>query len=326
MALTGYAATHVDSIPVPGGTALEEVVHFADTISARMLFESPELAATGAEQLMTAGQSHGGLTDQDRALVHAVTKHGFGNISLKLQHDNPELAQKLDSVRLSPQQRDAVLGVVRHMSDNRVQSIGVELATILREFMNTTSDRDGVKVRILESLRPKLTELRRLRDEVVPEALRGQNTNSNGLRLSLNPDRMRVVKTFTGGWKFEYSMSTPARLGSEGVASVVERRRRLRGAGARELQEQEDERKRFAIAGGVVEQARVVLDLFKEILGKGGDQVEVPSWVTSLDGHKAPFFSDLVGCVMSGFGDLPHMISCPMKFASAGIDVFASID
>jgi len=327
VALTGYAATHVDGIPPPGG-ALEEVQHLAGTISARMLFESPELAAMGADQLMAAGQRHGGLTHMDRSMVHAVTKSGFGNISLMLQSKNPELARKLDLVQLSPQQREAVLGVVRHMSDLRVQNIGVELATILREFMNTTSDRNVVKVRILESLQPKLTQIRRLRDEVVPQALRDptQEPDSHELRVTLNPERMRVVKTFTDGWKFEYSMSAPARLSSSsGPASAVVQRR-LRGGPAGSSEHEENEKKRFAVAGGVVEQARVVLDLFKEILGKGGEEVEVPSWVTSLDGHKAPFFSDLIGCVIDGLGDLTHMISCPMKFASAGIDVFSSIN
>mmetsp|Transcript_125091 Transcript_125091/g.324948 ORF Transcript_125091/g.324948 Transcript_125091/m.324948 type:complete len:403 (-) Transcript_125091:257-1465(-) len=320
VALTAYAATHVSEIPPPGG-ALAQVQHFADTISARMLLESPELAAIGADQLMAAGQRHGGLTHADRSMVHTVTKYGFGNISRSLHVRNPELAQQLDSVRLSPQQRDAVLGVVRHMSDLRVQNIGVQIATVLREFMNTTEDRDGVKVRILKTLNPKLTEIRRLRDEVLPEALRGSGSapGSHGLRVTLNPERMRIVKTFTDGWKLEYSMSAPARL------SQQTQRRRLRG-GADAATHEDDQGKRFAIAGGVVEQARVVLVLFKEILGKGGQNFEVPSWVTSLDGHKAPFISDLIMCVHDSFGDLAHMIGCPMKFASAGLDVFSSID
>mmetsp|Transcript_71329 Transcript_71329/g.204664 ORF Transcript_71329/g.204664 Transcript_71329/m.204664 type:complete len:132 (+) Transcript_71329:867-1262(+) len=130
---------------------------------------------------------------------------------------------------------------------------------------------------------------------------------------------MRVVKTFNNKWNFEFEVSRPQRIEPSSLPVLGRRLRGEEGAA-------EDEKKRFAVAGGVVEQARVVLDLFKEILSQGGGaDFEVPDWVTNLNGKQSSFFSDLMHCVINGRGDLPHMIACPMKFASAGFDVFSSI-
>jgi len=291
-----------------------------------MLLESEELAELAAEQLMKSGALH----PADRPMVHSVASLGFGNISAMLGKGAPAAARRLDTYYLTEEQKAAVFGVVRGMGDRRVQSVGEEMTASLKNFLSTNAaDRGSMKNFIVGSLQPRMGEIRQLRDQVIGAPLRNLEDKDDPARhfgLELNADRFRVVSTWSDdddGSKWEFDMSAPQR--SE---TILARSRRLsRGpsdAESRRLLEHES--KRLGVAGGIVEQAKVVLDQLKAITGETGTDIDVPQWITTLDGHVKPFISDLFECVMDHLGDATKMIACPMKFASAGIDVLAGVE
>jgi len=317
--LTAWAGHTVVSVPPPGARDDRETGSWEPPpeqtpthLTARNLLESAELADVATEQLMAAG--HETLSPEDRRMVHAVARAGFGNISLMLQSREPATARRLSSFQLTEEQKLSVLGVVRHMGDPRVQQVGRELTKALRDFLGTSSTdhRADMELHIRRALQPRLAELRRLRDEVMASPLpRSAGQLGGRWGVAINPDRMRVVKTFDNKWKFEFDMSRPQR-----TMKVLPRRR---------LAEGKEDAKPYGVAGGVVEQARVLLDQLQAVLSRFDIETEVPGWVTSLDGTSRPFLSDLLRCVRDSMGDTALMIMCPMKFASAGIDVFSSL-
>jgi len=207
------------------------------------------------------------------------------------------------------------------MGDPRVQQVGVELAGAIRDFLvapgiPATSDNFGVHIQ--RTLQPRLAELQQLRDEVIPAALRDpSNLHTGHWGVALDTQRMRVVKTFNHAWNFEFEMSRPQR--TDGLSAVP---RLLRDDSADSAFAST---KNYGVAGGVVEQARVVLDQFHTVLGKFGIETEVPAWVTSLDDKPKPFSMELLHCMKDSLGDTAKSIMCPMKFASAAIDVFSGI-
>lgn len=316
VALTAYAGYRVLNMPPPG----EEQSFIPTThrpaslmpagLSARELLESPELAELATQQLMEAG--HEALRDTDRHMVHAVARAGFGNISLMLRDRAPATARQLSSFQLTAEQKRAVLGVVQNMGDSRVQGVGRELSQALRAFLSTSpaDGRAAMEKHIRRELQPRLRQIRQLRDEVIPAPLRRlDDASSSRWGVNLDTESMRVVKTFDNHWELEFDMSRPKR----GERAL------------RRLAPEERLSKQLGVAGGVVEQARVLLEQLKAVLGQFGIQAEVPAWITSLDGRQRPFVWDLLRCLEDSAGDVALAISCPMKFASAGIDVCSSI-
>jgi len=317
--LTAYAGYHVLRSPPPGAdehrfrppTSGHSVLT-PTGVTARKLLESQQLTAIASEQIMSTGNA--ALNDDDRQMVNSVTSAGFGNLSLMLDRRAPEIARRLSAFRMSEEQTSSVLGVVRHMSDARVQNLGRELTHALREFLHTlpTGNRANMEMHVRQALQPRLEKIRRLRDEVIPPSLRRQK--ANGIQqwgLSLNTDQMRVVKSFNNEWQLEFDMSRPKRISGHEQRRLTEKTT-----------------KPFGVAGAVVEQARVVLDQLKAVLDQFGIQAEVPDWVSSFDGSPRPFLWDLLTCVEGleeTVADVSLAISCPMRFASAGLDIFANM-
>jgi len=304
------------------GSARRQDVAIPPASSARKLLESPELVDVAVDQLFAA--AGGALGPGDTAMVRDVVAAGFGNISLALTHRSPKAAQQLDSFQLTEEQRRAVLQVVGRMGDPRVRAVGAELADSLRAFVSSSPwDRESMKREIQQSMQPHLPEICQLRDEVIPAVLQQQPSHAGGVaatwrggRVALDPERMRVVHTFDGHWKFEFEMSRPRPL-NDREFETGPRRLAADGAGA--------SAKSFGVAGGVAEQARAVLVQLRTILKKFGIDMEVPQWITSLDGKMEPFLSEILNCAMNAQGDEAKLISCPMKFGSAGMDVFAAL-
>mmetsp|Transcript_55759 Transcript_55759/g.143686 ORF Transcript_55759/g.143686 Transcript_55759/m.143686 type:complete len:379 (+) Transcript_55759:62-1198(+) len=304
--LTLYAGIQVLAAPRPAEPGLPT------DVTARMLLESRELAEVATEQLMAAGS--GALRPEDRPMVHAVASNGFGNISALLQRGAPEAARRLDTFYLTKEQKEAVLGVVRGMGDRRVQGVGRELTSSLKHFLSTSAtDRRSMKNYIVGNLQPQLGQMRQLRDEVIGAPLRNLREASRAGRrfgIALNPEELRVVSTYRDDWKWEFDMSPP----------VLAESRRLSQGDAPE------HTKRMGVAGGIVEQAKVVIDQLKAMTGDAGMDMEVPAWVTTLDGNVKPFLSELFECVVDHMGNAEKVIACPMKFASAGIDLLAGVE
>ena len=139
---------------------------------------------------------------------------------------------------MSEEQTSSVLGVVRHMSDARVQNLGRELTHALREFLHTspTWDRANMEMHVRQALQPRLEKIRRLRDEVIPPSLRRQK--ASGIQrwgLSLNTDQMRVVKSFNNEWQLEFDMSRPKRMSGHEQRRLTEKATKPFGVAGAEI-------------------------------------------------------------------------------------------
>jgi len=281
-------------------------------LNARRLLESRELAGIAADQIIE--ESNGALTDGDHDRVTDFAHARLGNISSMLFHRSPVLARRLDAFELSKPQEDAVLRVVSHMSDHRVQNVGLYLSKVVHEFVTQPVEKDSANMQlqdhIVQRLQPRLAEMRQLRDEVMAPELRRQTAGGPSLDVAMNANNLRVVRTFSNKWKFEMDVSRPE-FSKEG--------RRLE----RKLSELDLQR---GIASGLAEEATVALQQMSTLLGMFGIDVEVPSWISTL-GDEGDFLSQLLHCGMQGLesSDASALIRCPMKLASAGVDVLASI-
>lgn len=313
--------------PASTGTASPHAL-LATPTTARMLLQSPELADVAAEQLQSAS---GHLLADDISMVRAIAAAGFGNISAKLKSMNPEVASQLDSFQLTSEQHLAVVDLLKQMSNSHLMKVGEELARSLQQFLSSApnfSKVESVKLHLSNTLTPRLPELRRLRDEVIPTPLRRLRRVSgvgeavvDSMGLTIDAEHMRLVSSFDNSdWNVEFGMTRPER--NEGKRHLDQ----ADGPTAFLLDDFSLQNlKHLGVAGGVVQQAHVILDQLKNLMAGYGIDVQVPSWVSSLDGQPKPFVFDLLSCTLDSGGSLDQMITCPMRFASAGIDILSSL-
>lgn len=165
-------------------------------LSARELVEGDELTTLAASRVQAADPQFSELEGPDRVREHVAA--GFRHAA--------SAAPKLNSVQLTLDQKDAVLHVLRDMSDNpRLHSTGLFVARTLQEGHRTAADKQGVARFVLERLQPRLPEMRQLRDEVIPATLR---SGQNGV-LTLDSEKLRFVETLGDRWNFELDASMP---------------------------------------------------------------------------------------------------------------------
>lgn len=274
----------------------------AGEVSARMLLQSRELAEVAARQIIDS--SHGLLDSVDEGMVHAAVAGGLRNISLILPQRSPEVSRQLDSFQITRDQKEALLGVVGHMSDRRVQNVGLELAEVVWEFLSVSRDREGMKQHIMKRMRPRLAELRKLRDEVYPAVLRRASAAGKPFGVDLDPDQLRVVRNLDR-WHMELDVSRPTAT------------RRLLGAVG-------PEEKRIGVFGGLREETRVVLDQLHSLMQAFRVKIHEPEWISSLL-EEDNVLGELIRCVTGGGDEARRLMMCPMKLASAGMDVMSSM-
>lgn len=115
-------------------------------ISARMLFEDPEVKEVATAQVMRAG--NGVLGPEDESLVRKHVHEGFSRFADEVRTLDPATYRILEEVQLDPEQRRAVLRAMSLATDPRVQRLGLEVANAVRES-GKTEDNDALQKRIL---------------------------------------------------------------------------------------------------------------------------------------------------------------------------------
>jgi len=197
------------------------------------------------------------------------------------------------------------------MSDTRVQSLGVELAGAVREFLLVPGDVKQMQLKIASAMQPHLGKIRKLREEVIPGVLRHGSSSAGGaLDVNIDTQSLSVVNTFQNSWHMEFQMSRPLQTA----------RRLLLGSAPPQV----DYEKSVGIAGGIVEQTRVVMKALNTVMDKYNINLQVPPWVTQAEGQPN-YAEELLGCMVANTGDMTKSIHCPMKFGSAGIEVLSSV-
>mmetsp|Transcript_56068 Transcript_56068/g.121241 ORF Transcript_56068/g.121241 Transcript_56068/m.121241 type:complete len:556 (+) Transcript_56068:59-1726(+) len=165
-------------------------------LTARELLRSPLLVEAATDQLIA---THGnGLHPSSRPFVRKAVVRGLQNLTDSLAQESPELLRRLELLQLSQTQVEAMLRATRNAADPRVQQIGQDVARLVAKSASLHEDREGLKRRLLQEFGPRVAEIQRLRDELLPAELQ---RGPPGRRLMLDVEKMDLIKTF--GHSFE---------------------------------------------------------------------------------------------------------------------------
>jgi len=260
-------------------------------LSARRLLESPDIHEVAADNLMSVGR--GVLGPGDRRLVRATVAESFRRASSALPQNAPSAAAALDSIQLDEQQQRAVLHALRLIGDRRVQSIGLDVAVAIHE--SPSKEQWVIVDHIHRRLRPRLGEVRRLHDELIPISLRGLVSSAHHWDLTLAPANLQSMANVTG-W----------RLG-----------RGLRAGAPAE--------KPAGVLAGAREEARYLLDVLRLT---ASFLVEGDASVSGALAHALDLGAERVSCQAEppqGPGHTARALACPLKFGTQGVDALRAI-
>mmetsp|Transcript_57414 Transcript_57414/g.124210 ORF Transcript_57414/g.124210 Transcript_57414/m.124210 type:complete len:402 (-) Transcript_57414:98-1303(-) len=164
-----------------------------NSVSARALLESQHLSNVAADQMIRV--AHLNVDPKKRGEMRESVSKAFKEISHKLEQQAPDAARQLEELKLKPEHRRVVLNAMQHLSDRRLMHVGLDVALAIQEAKD--QDAEGVKRHIQEKLRPRIAELRALRDEILPEGFHGKGSWDN----VLHPKEVRLLKSFGENWR-----------------------------------------------------------------------------------------------------------------------------
>merc|ERR1712130_950772 len=133
-----------------------------------------------------------------------------------------------------------------------------------------------MKGKVVERFQPRFSEIRQLREEIIPSALR---ETDDGWGVPIDPEQMTLMKTLPSNWKVEVDMSP-----SQG--------RRL-ALGSKEIKIEDA----FGIITAFAEQARIILDQMDRMSRIWGHELNIPGWSRSLVGL-VDLGSGMISCMM----------------------------
>merc|ERR1712032_1418587 len=172
-----------------------------NVMSARALLESPELTDVATDQIMEVGRKH----PSKRQRVKAIVAEGFRNVTASMKKNDPVGFEKFAAFQLTQEQRAALLQILPRMTDIRVQNVGRDVAQAIVYGKSRTE----VKHNLMSTLQPHLAEIRELRDELIPAALRDSPDETHNWHISFDPERMRIMKKIPSEWNMEIDISRP---------------------------------------------------------------------------------------------------------------------
>mmetsp|Transcript_86517 Transcript_86517/g.242267 ORF Transcript_86517/g.242267 Transcript_86517/m.242267 type:complete len:465 (-) Transcript_86517:148-1542(-) len=320
--------------------------------SARALLESQGMIDVATSNIMkTSGKL---ISPRHEEQVRGMVAGGLKNITNRIRIGNPEAYEQLNSLFLTTEQRHGVLHVVGHMSDPRVQQIGFEVAKTVKEGMHEGPE--GVKRRLVQRFKDRAPQLKQLRDEIFPAALR--RLEGTDRHPGFDPDSMRIIKDFPQSWKLEQganrpaprllvddwdswgedSMSSSRNSGSSSRSSMHTQSNPsssgdISQSGKRGSMLSDDDMQGMStklteglgVVAGLVEQCRVFLDQIDFCGESFGVNLKIPYWAKSLVGGLS-FVTELSDCVSRADDNQVKMMMCPMKYASAFTDFMSMVD
>merc|ERR1712113_65871 len=157
-------------------------------------------------------------------------------------------------------------------------------------------------------------------------------------QLTVDADRMRLVRNSHDSWDFEVSIENPTgRRLLDDAFNLDNTAAASNGADITETNpgstitsvDMDGMSSKFeealGILCGMLEQTRVALDQI-DFVGESFDvDMKIPYWAKSLVGG-LDFVSELADCVMRGETNEVKLMMCPMKYASAATDFLESVD
>lgn len=296
---------------------------FAAPGSVRSLLESPSAVEVATRQLMEAGRRERiSLPKEDS--VRASVEETFRNMSLHLQATWPRGAQ---APVFDGRQSKVVLDAMRRLSDVRFQRIGLEVARAVKE--SAEGDTEGMRRRILERLRPRLPEIRQLRDEVIPAELR----NEAGVRPRrwgslVHPSRERLLRSFDDAWAERLEAHAAAQ--AEGPQADT---RRLQTSSyttpppGTATPDPQAAAHNWELMSSVLSEGKMLLDQFKVFVMIFGANMDLPEPVkVMLD--SSGYFVQLAECglgsVLQGMS-VAAMMMCPLELGEQGMEAITQV-
>lgn len=169
----------------------------------RRLLESEELSKATAAQALALGG--GRFTPQERAAME-------NSIGVGLRRYAAEVGQggKL-KMQLPDQQMRAIFQLVGSLHDPRLQALGLRIADVLKP--HAQEGHESMRHRLTQEVEVSREELTRLRDDIVPPALRPQARDQGGNStvdwdFILSTDWVRLMSTYDG-WHATLSVTGP---------------------------------------------------------------------------------------------------------------------
>jgi hypothetical protein len=146
------------------------------------MFDDPFVHQKVTDNLIWSGHEILGI--EARGDISQVVEGSFGSIRAMLLEGAPEMAHHMMSLQLTASESTAGLSAMQLIVDEGVQSIGREVAAAMLSSLPEEEDyetsggsltiqqRDTVVAGLEEKLKPKLDEIRKIIDTIVPRPLR----------------------------------------------------------------------------------------------------------------------------------------------------------
>lgn len=280
--------------------------------TARTLMESEDFAELATSNIMRARSDYYGPSD--RARVRAQVNEGIAH-ARKLLTNNPHASSTLDSVRLSAEERGAVFKVLGHITDPRVQRLGLHVAHAVQ---SSPSENPAImKEHIIKSMQQDLPEVRKLSNEIIPAQVRHLWASSaQDWDMDLNAEKVRILKSFGKTWEERLN---PSRTHTQQPRRLQVYASTTAPTGGAALVKSEEA---LGIVTAVVDQLRAMWDIMRPMAKIFGKDINMNVWATSGVGAGAAVFK-LVSCALDGVADGYNMVelaSCPLQVGSEGMD------
>lgn len=326
LAVAGAAALLVGGCATAASLAGPKSEH----VSARELLESPEMTDAAASNLVRFDSHH------EPAQIRAYVASGLKTITRKMSSESPEAFRQLEAMQFSPEQKAGVVRMVTHLSDDRVQDLGYEVYRTMHE--DKSKGREELKKDLLKKFSPRATELRQLRDEIVPESLREASQQGGDAVLDL--ERTHLFENFenfavkhqddlhiesrrlTAAHSAHATIPHPHAAPHQSVGGEMTPQK----AKAMDVKIEDA----AGIIGALLEQARIALDAGAVIAPTFGKKQPI-SWLARSMVGGADFAVETGDCIMrqNDHGKEYNSVKlamCPMKYASALMDLLSGVN
>jgi len=290
-------------------------------LSLRMLLESPAVHEVATHNIVKVQRRMMG-SSLPKSDMHKIVKEQFAKIGAKIQQGSPEA---LDSTTISKTHHDAVVHMLRYLSDAQMQSIGLETAHAIRDA--GSEDPEILKQHIVHKLAPQTGELRALHSAVFPPEVREMmrhGDHNDAFKELFEPKRLRLLKSFDDRW--DQLLSTHAEKDDENV----EHARQLR------FLDQTTTKAPLAVAldvigivGAVAQEVSVLLRMIKPLtkILPGSSDINLSPTATSAIGLVDALFNT-ISCELDAVQDDDNPIelaSCPLMSGSAAFDMLRAV-
>lgn len=278
----------VSQEPVPdrtvpsSATASEMECDFKKQVfcAARTLLRNPEVHRVVTDNLMRTNNKL--ITQGDYEMVKEFAWMGFKKINQELGERAPQVAAEVDRIQLNAAQKNAALDLLALLSDPGVESIGFDVAKIIRASKFTT--KRFLKFYIEDSLQP-VDEIQKVAHEMIPKSVQQLwDQGGHDWELTLNERNIRTIR-----------------------ANHVTRHPNMTGV--------DYETKSLAIYAGVLEQGRVLLDILKMHIRSLG-----PAWTTDLRDSIDLLFEGIALPTDRNKLEFAEVFLWPLKCGAQGLD------